>query len=248
MKKSQPTANIHSFESLATLDGKGIRYGVFFVGCPFRCAYCHNPDTWSGEGMRLTVDELAKKVVRCKPYFGKDGGVTLSGGEVLCQSEFVVEFEKKMKKEGINVALDTSGAVALTDSVKKALSGADMVILDIKFPDEERYLKYCKGSNKNVLDTLDYCEQKKVPVWIRTVIVPGINDDEKSIDEYHALTKDYKCVQRYQLLAFHTMGFSKYEKLGIGNPLLGTPALSREKLDSLQNYLDGLRGKHYGQD
>lgn len=238
MIKSQPTANIHSFESLATLDGKGIRYGIFFVGCPFRCVYCHNPDTWSGEGQRYTVEELAKKVVRYKPYFGKDGGVTISGGEVLVQSAFVAAFEKRLKKDGIGVVLDTSGGVPLTDDVKAALSGAEAIILDLKFWDDENYRRYCGGSISTVLDTLNYCEEKRVPVWIRTVIVPGINDKEEYIDKYAEIVKGYKCVKRYQLLAFHTMGFSKYEKLGINNPLKGTPALERKRLDELQAYLD----------
>ena len=238
MTDKQPTANIHSFESLATLDGKGIRYGIFFVGCPFRCVYCHNPDTWSGEGKRYTVDELVKKIVRYKPYFGKDGGVTLSGGEVLVQSAFAAKLEKKLAKEGIGVALDTSGGVPLTDDVKDALSHAEMVILDLKFWDDEHYVRYCNGSISTVLDTLEFCEQKNVPVWIRTVMVPGINDKKECIDKYAETVRGYKCVKRYQLLAFHTMGFSKYEKLGIKNPLEGTPALDRKRLDELQAYLD----------
>lgn len=238
MTKSQPTANIHSFESLATLDGKGVRYGIFFVGCPFRCVYCHNPDTWSGEGQRYTVDALAKKVVRYKPYFGKDGGVTLSGGEVLVQSAFVAAFERRMKKEEIDVALDTSGGVPVTDDVKAALRGAQMVILDLKFWDDEHYVRYCGGGIGNVLDTLDYCEKINVPVWIRTVIVPGINDKEDCIDKYADVVRGYTCVKRYQLLAFHTIGFSKYEKAGIFNPLKDTPALDRKRLEELQTYLD----------
>ncbi len=238
MNKTAPTANIHSFESLATLDGKGIRYGIFFVGCPYRCVYCHNPDTWSGEGQRFTVDELAKKVVRYKPYFGKDGGVTISGGEVLVQSAFVAEFEKRMKKEGVGVVLDTSGGVPLTDDVKRALKGAETVILDLKFWDDVGYRQYCKGSISTVLDTLEFCEKNKVPVWIRTVIIPGINDREECIDRYAEVVQGHKCVERYQLLAFHTMGFSKYEKLGIKNPLEGTPALDRSRLEELQAYLD----------
>lgn len=238
MATNRPTANIHSFESLATLDGAGVRYGIFFVGCPFRCVYCHNPDTWTGEGQRFTVDELAKKVVRYKPYFGKDGGVTLSGGEVLVQSAFVAAFEKRMKKEGIGVVLDTSGSVPLTKDVKAAIDGAETVILDLKFWDDEHYRKYCGGGISTVLDTLEYCEQKNVPVWIRTVIVPGINDKKECIDKYADIVRGHKCVKRYQLLAFHTMGFSKYEKLGIKNPLEGTPAMDRKRLDELTSYLE----------
>lgn len=238
MAKIQPTANIHSFESLATLDGKGLRYGIFFVGCPYRCVYCHNPDTWNGEGQRYTVEELAKKVIRYKPYFGKDGGVTISGGEVLLQSAFVAAFEKRMKKEGVGVVLDTSGGVPLTDEVKAAIEGAEALILDLKFWDDAGYRKYCRGGIATVLETLDHCEKKQVPVWIRTVIVPGINDREECIDRYAEVVKGYTCIERYQLLAFHTMGFSKYERLGIDNPLKDTPAMDRSRLDELQRYLD----------
>ena len=234
----QPTANIHSFESLAPLDGKGLRYGIFFVGCPYRCVYCHNPDTWSGEGQRYTVEELAKKVIRYKPYFGKDGGVTISGGEVLLQSAFVAAFEKRMKREGIGVILDTSGGVPLTDEVKAAIEGAEALILDLKFWDDAGYRKYCRGGIATVLETLDHCEKKHVPVWIRTVIVPGINDREECIDRYAEVVKGYTCIERYQLLAFHTMGFSKYERLGIDNPLKDTPAMDRSRLDEMQRYLD----------
>lgn len=238
MAKIQPTTNIHSFESLATLDGKGLRYGIFFVGCPYRCVYCHNPDTWSGEGQRYTVEELAKKVIRYKPYFGKDGGVTISGGEVLLQSAFVAAFEKRMKREGIGVILDTSGGVPLTDEVKAAIESAEAIILDLKFWDDAGYRKYCRGGIATVLETLDHCEKKQVPVWIRTVIVPGINDREECIDRYAEVVKGYTCIERYQLLAFHTMGFSKYERLGIDNPLKDTPAMDRSRLDELQRYLD----------
>lgn len=236
--KGPLTANIHSFESLATLDGKGIRYEVFFVGCPFRCAYCHNPDTWEGEGLRMTVDELVKKLVRYKPYFGKDGGVTLSGGEVLTQSAFAAQLIPALHDKGINVAVDTCGGVPLTDAVKIVLRVADMVILDVKFHTEDDYRKYCRGSLQTVMNTLAYLESVNARVWIRTVVVPGINDTEEDIAEYARLIKFYKCVERWQLLAFHTMGFAKYRKLGIVNPLEGTPALSKDRLKELQAYAD----------
>lgn len=233
--------NIHSVESLAALDGKGIRYEVFFMGCPFRCAYCHNPDTWTGEGtMHPTAAELATKIVRYKPYFGKEGGVTLSGGEVLTQSEFACELTDILHEKGINVALDTCGGVPLTDSVRRALSSADMVILDLKFHDREGYAEYCRGNFDAVIATLEYLEEKGAYVWIRTVIVPGINDSETEIDKYAAIVGRYKCVRRWQLLAFHTMGFAKYAKLGIPNPLEGTPALSKDRLEQLQEYADKL--------
>ena len=236
--------NIHSVESLAALDGKGIRYEVFFMGCPFRCAYCHNPDTWEGEGtMHPTADELAAKIARYKPYFGKEGGVTLSGGEVLTQSEFACELTDRLHERGIDVALDTCGGVPLTDSVKRALASADMVILDLKFHDEEGYRRYCRGDFRTVMNTLDFLEERGAYVWLRTVVVPGINDSEEEIEKYAEIVKRYKCVRRWQLLAFHTMGFSKYERMGIDNPLKDTPALSKDRLAQLQEFADKCIGE-----
>lgn len=241
--------NIHSVESLAALDGKGIRYEVFFMGCPFRCAYCHNPDTWAGEGtMHPTAEELVAKIVRYKPYFGKDGGVTLSGGEVLVQSEFALELTRLLHEKGVNVALDTSGGVPLTDSVKSLLAEADMTILDLKFYDDDGYRRYCRGGIENVLATLDFLQSRGACVWLRTVVVPGINDSEKEIEKYADIVRRYDCVSRWQLLAFHTMGFAKYDKLGIANPLAGTPALPKDRLAQLQDYADSLIGDRYGKE
>ena len=231
--------NIHSVESLAALDGKGIRYEVFFMGCPFRCAYCHNPDTWEGEGaMHPTAEELAVKIARYKPYFGKEGGVTLSGGEVLTQSAFACELIDLLHEKGINVALDTCGGAPLSGEVKRTLSSADMIILDLKFYDENGYKRYCRGDFNAVMNTLGFLEERDAYVWIRTVVVPGINDSEEEIEKYAAIVKRYKCVRRWQLLAFHTMGFSKYERMGIDNPLKDTPALSKDRLAQLQEFAD----------
>lgn len=126
-------ANIHSFESLAALDGVGIRYDIFFTGCPLRCAYCHNPDTWFKSDNNYTAEQIYKKIIRYKPYFKKGGGVTFSGGEPLLNAKFINEVYPMIAAEGIGYCLDTSGSVALTDEVKTAIDNADMVILDIKF-------------------------------------------------------------------------------------------------------------------
>ena len=233
-------APVHSEESFATLDGTGIRYAVFLQGCPFKCAYCHNPDTQPFSGGTLTeADDLVKKILRYKTYFKGGGGVTFSGGEPLVHAEFILECEKKLSACGIGCALDTSGAVPLTNTVRAAVDASEMVILDIKMPTEEMYEKYICGSGKNPLDLLEYCVKTGKRLWLRTVIVPGINDSESEIDKYLALVgENIKGVEKYELLAFHTLGFSKYEKLGWENPLAGVPALGQEKLAALQKYLD----------
>lgn len=230
-------ADIHSFESMAALDGDGIRYAVFFTGCPLRCAYCHNPDTWHKSGNEWSSADLVNKIKRYKPYFKKGGGVTFSGGEPLLNADFIIETGKLLKKEGINYAVDTSGSVPLTDSVKKALDGADLVILDVKFYNEESYKKYTKGNFENFVAIGKYCTEKKIRLWLRTVVVPNINDNEESIRKYAEFSKQFQ-FEKYELLAFHTMGFFKYENLEIENPLIDTPALNHDRLKELQTVLE----------
>lgn len=231
------TADIHSFESMAALDGDGIRYAVFFTGCPLRCVYCHNPDTWHKSGNDWTTDAFVKKIRRYKPYFKNGGGVTFSGGEPLLNADFIVEAGQLLREENINYAIDTSGSVPLTDSVKKALDGADLVILDLKFYNSDDYAKYTKGKFQNFIAIGKYCSENGIRLWLRTVVVPNINDTEEHIIKYAEFSKQFK-FQKYELLAFHTMGFFKYDNLKIENPLKGTPALDKERLSQLQKILD----------
>lgn len=230
-------ANIHSFESLAALDGEGIRYDVFFTGCPLRCAYCHNPDTWHKSSINMTAREVFNKAKRFKPYFKKGGGVTFSGGEPLLNAEFINEIAPMLESEGIGYCLDTSGSVPLTDKVKTAIDNAEMIILDIKFYNAEDYRKYTKGDFDLFVAIGDYCTEKNKRLWLRTVVVPGINDTEGDMDCYADFVKRFK-FEKYELLAFHTMGFFKYDNLGIENPLKDTKALDKGKLDQLQKYLN----------
>ncbi|MBQ7097541.1 MAG: pyruvate formate lyase-activating protein [Clostridia bacterium] len=229
---------VHSFESLAAVDGLGIRCAVFLSGCPLRCAYCHNPDTWNRGGVETEPELLVKKIARYKPYFKADGGVTFSGGEPLCQAEFIRECALLLENAGINYAIDTSGAVALDENVKAVLENAQMVILDLKFADNESYEKYTGVGIKRTLETLNHLESIGKDTWIRTVVVPGINDSEAEIQRYTELIKGFSCVKRYELLGFHTMGFFKYEKLGVENPFKGKQALEDDVLKRLQEFAD----------
>ena len=229
---------IHSFESLAAVDGIGLRYAVFMQGCPLRCIYCHNPDTWNSLKINsVSPNDLADKISRYKTYFGKDGGAVFSGGEPLLQAEFIYETGFCLREKGINYVIDTSGAVGLTDYVKRVLSGAELVILDYKFPDDELYRKYTGVSIDNTLKTLDYLESIGKRTWLRTVVVPGINDTKEAISRYLPLVRSKKCVEKYELLPFHTMGFFKYEELGIENKLRNTRALDRDTLNSLRGFV-----------
>ncbi len=230
-------AIIHSFESMATLDGEGLRYAVFFCGCPLRCVYCHNPDTWFDSGNVYNSEKLAKKLIRYKPYFKDGGGITFSGGEPLCQAAFINEISEILKANGISYCLDTSGGVELNDDIKVCLLNADLVILDLKFYTAENYIKYTGGDIKKVISVGDFCTENNIKLWLRTVVVPGINDTKDDILKYKGFAKRFK-YHKYELLAFHTMGFSKYEGLNIENPLKGVNDLPPEKLIELQNIID----------
>lgn len=232
---------IHSLESLAALDGEGLRYAVFFSGCPLRCVCCHNPDTWFPGGRAYSSEELAGKLCRYKPYFKKGGGVTFSGGEPLLQAPFLNETAGLLRQKGIGYDLDTSGAVELTPAVKEAVAGADLVLLDVKYPTEELYAKYTGGDFATFLKFAAYLAALGKRVWYRTVVIPALNDREEVLDQYLALVSRWRKPERYELLAFHTMGFYKYERLGLANPLLGTPPLAPERLQALQAYLDRRR-------
>lgn len=230
---------IHSFESLAALDGEGVRYGVFMQGCPLRCAYCHNPDTWQKDtGTEFTPEELVKKISKYKPYFKNDGGVTFSGGEPLCQAEFLAETVPLLKKEDINYVIDTSGVEQLTDLVKYVLLNAQLVILDLKFWDNESYKNFTGHGISDTLRTLEFLNSAGKRTWIRTVIVPGINDSQEILEKYLDVIGRFQCIEKYELLGFHTMGFFKYDKMGIKNRFLNKKPLLEDTRKSLQDFVD----------
>lgn len=232
-------AVVHSFESLAALDGEGLRYAVYFTDCPLRCVYCHNPDTWFGNGTEFTPEKLAAKIKRYKPYFKNGGGATFSGGEPLLNADFINETAVYLKDYGIGYCLDTSGSVPLTESVKKCIDNSDMVILDIKFYNAGDYKKYTGGNFDNFVAVGNYCSQTGKRLWLRTVVVPGINDSEEEIEKYVRFIKQFK-YEKYELLAFHTMGFFKYENLNLKNPLKDVKPLEKSRLAQLQEFANSV--------
>ena len=232
---------IHSFESLATRDGEGIRFGIFLGGCPLRCVYCHNPDTWDMKATKgYSPEELYTKIKRYTPYFrASGGGVTFSGGEPLLQAKALLPLCHKLTEGGISYTVDTSGALPLNEERREMLSMADHIILDLKFPSEEEYEKYTGASLAVVLDTLDFVTSQNKKIWVRTVVVPTINDSEEAMQRYLNVLLPYRDkIEKYELLPFHTMGFFKYENLGIRNPLSHLNALPMERKDFLQAYID----------
>jgi pyruvate formate lyase activating enzyme len=209
---------IHSFQSLGAVDGPGLRYVVFMQGCPLRCVYCHNPDTWSMVGDEYTADEVLEKILRCKPYFERDGGVTVSGGEPLLQWEFVSELFSHLHDAGIHTALDTSGICNLSGA-RLVLKNTDLVICDLKFSNEADYLNYCKGKMDTVISFLKQTEALSVPLWIRHVVVPNLTDSAENILKIALLSKQFSNLQKIQLLPFKKTCITKYNALGISFPL-----------------------------
>ncbi len=206
---------VHSFQSLGTLDGPGVRFVVFMQGCHLHCGCCHNPDTWDlQDGQRFTAEEVVKKAVRFKEYFGKDGGITLSGGEPVLQADFATEVFTLCKGEGINTCLDTSGSI-LNDKIKALLKVTDRVLLDIKYTSELQYREYVGCEMQNVLAFLSYLEEKAIPVTLRQVIIPTLNDNDENIEKLKRIASTYRCVDKIELLPFKKICTVKYEKMGI---------------------------------
>ena len=226
---------VHSIETFATLDGGGIRGMVFLSGCKFRCQYCHNPDTWYTKGTLYEHTEIVTKLAKNKNYY-KNGGITISGGEPLLQSEYTLALLKDFKREGLHTAIDTSACV-LPANINNILDFTDLIILDLKFYSEELYQRYCSGSMQNVLKLIDIINQKNKKVLLRTVILPAINDNIECLDKYLNIAKTIKNLTCYELLGYHTLGVDKYKKLGLDYKLT-CPPLENDKLIELQGYIN----------
>lgn len=225
---------IHSTESFGTVDGPGIRFVVFFCGCPMRCKYCHNPDTWEmQDGTKMSVDELIAQYMRNRPFY-KNGGITATGGEPLMQIDFLTELFKAAKSHGIHTCLDTSGSTYRkenTEYEKKLdvlMQYTDLVMLDIKHIDPAAHKELCGMDNEGILDFARYLERKNIPTWIRHVVVPSITDKAEPLTRLGAFIGTLKNVKALDVLPYHTMGIAKYNALGIDYPLKGidpaTPA------------------------
>ena len=213
------TGKIHSFQSLGAVDGPGVRFVVFMQGCSLRCAYCHNPDTWSTTaGKEYAAHEVFERILRYKPYFAENGGVTVSGGEPLMQWKFVSELFGLLRAADINTALDTAG-IGDIKGAHAVLCNTDLVICDLKFSDEALYRRYCKGSINTVIAFLNLTEELRVPLWIRHVVVPKITDSDENILKIASIAKRYSNLKRIELLPFKKLCVTKYDALGMDFPL-----------------------------
>lgn len=234
---------IHSTESFGSVDGPGVRFIVFMQGCNMRCKYCHNPDTWDKSGGKeVTADEIIKAALRYRSYWGKNGGITISGGEPLLQLEFVTELCKKCKEQGISTVIDTAGKPFTREEpffsqFNDLLRYTDLIMLDLKHIDNTDHKKLTGFDNDNILDLAQYLSEKNVPVWIRHVLVPGINDDDFSLNKLHGFIKTLHNVQRVEILPYHNLGEFKYEELGIKYPLAGLRSPSKESIANAQRLL-----------
>jgi pyruvate formate lyase activating enzyme len=229
---------VHSIESMGLVDGPGVRTVVFLQGCKLRCAYCHNPDTWSMDGgNEIASEELLRKIMRFKPYFERSGGgVTFSGGDPLLQPEFLLEMLKLCKENGIHTTIDTSGyGFGEYDEI---LEYTDLVLLDIKHVDDFGY-KNLTGRSKHGLDQfLEALDRSEVKVWIRHVVVPEITDSKEHIEKLKEIIKGIRNVEKVELLPYHTLGVQKYEKMGIQYRLENVEPMDKNKAKELEKQLN----------
>lgn len=231
------TGRIHSIQSLAASDGPGLRFAVFMQGCPLRCGCCHNPDTWDfSGGKEYTAEEIVQKATRYKSYFGDKGGITVSGGEPLMQADFVKEVFELSHNEGINTCLDTSGCV-MNDDVKNLLKHTDRVLLDIKYTDSELYKKHVGCEMEKAIEFLAYLNKEKIPVTLRQVIIPTLNDNEDNMKKLKGIADKYECIDKTELLPFRKLCQIKYDNMGIKFPFADIPEPSKETMETLEEVL-----------
>lgn len=228
------TGKVHSLESFGTVDGPGIRYVVFFSGCPMRCLYCHNPDTWEGDGARkYTPEEIISDLLRNREFYSS-GGITASGGEPMLQLEFLTELFRLAKENGIHTCLDTSGIVfdgtdaGRVEKIDRMLGLCDLVMLDIKHIDEAEHERLTRHSNARVLAFARHLCDRGVKMRVRHVLVPGITDGEEQLLHLGEFLRAFDNIERVEVLPYHTLGRVKYESLGLSYPLEGV----REATDS----------------
>ena len=211
---------IHSFESLGAVDGPGVRFVVFMQGCALKCKYCQNRDTWNLKGgTTYSSDEIVEKILRYKNYIMPNGGVTISGGEPLLQTKFLIELFTKLKKYNIHTCIDTSGSVGLTDEIKELIDLTDLFLLDIKCINDEKAINLTGVSNKKELEFARYLSSINKSMWIRQVLVPGYTDDEQDLIKLREFISTLKSVEKVEVLPYHDLGKFKWEQLGEVYPL-----------------------------
>ncbi len=230
---------LHSFESCGTVDGPGLRFVVFTQGCPLRCIYCHNPDTWemSEAAKDLSPEQVMTEIRKYKSFIQR-GGVTVSGGEPLMQAAEVAELFKLCRAEGLHTALDTSG-VFLNDEVKETLRHTDLVLLDVKSIDAEQHKMITGGSNlERTFEFLDHLQSINKPTWIRHVVVPGHTDNDELLQRLANKLKEYSVIERVELLPYHNLATPKYANMGLKYPLEEIAPLPKSRIAEISVLFD----------
>lgn len=230
--------HIHSTESFGAADGPGVRFIVFMQGCHMRCRYCHNPDTWKMDGGdEVTADEILKRALRFKPYWGKDGGITISGGEPLLQIDFVIELFKKAKELGINTCIDTAGNPFTKEEpffskFEELMKYTDLLLLDLKEINPARHKDLTGFDNSNIIEMAKYLSEINKPIWIRHVLVPEHSDFDEDLDALGDFIDTLSNVDRVEILPYHTLGKFKWENLGITYTLESISPPSAERIEN----------------
>ncbi len=226
---------IHSIETFGTVDGPGIRFVTFMQGCPLRCLFCHNPDTWTQDGecqYEMTAQELCDEAMRYHNFI-KKGGVTLSGGEPLMQATFAKEYFRLCKENGLHTALDTSGFYCTSQAVE-VLEYTDLALLDIKTMDPELYPRLTGVPQRNNLRFLNILQERGIKTWIRHVAVPGLTDNTEWLHRLKEHVSRYSVVEKIELLPYHTLGVYKYKELGVPYPLDGVADMTQERINEIR--------------
>ena len=234
---SERYANVHSIETLGAFDGPGIRYVLFLQGCPFQCQYCHNRDTWSTKQNQLMTTSQVLEDYQKYSHFYKKGGITVSGGEPLLQTPFLIELFKAAKEKGIHTCLDTSAACFTPKNqseLKLLMQYTDLVLLDLKHIDEQKHIKLTGSSNKKVLEFARYLDELKVKVAIRHVLVPTISDDNEDVHKLRSFLDTLTNVISIEVLPYHTKGISKWKELGFEYPLLEIKEPTEESIENVE--------------
>ena len=224
---------IHSFETFGTVDGPGIRFVLFMQGCPMKCKYCHNPDTWNMEDTKYqkSVEEVLEEIKKYKSYYRGGGGLTISGGEALMQPDFILELLKKCKKEKIHTVLDTSGII-FNDKIKEILEYVDLVLLDLKVMDENIHKKLTGQSFENPKKFAKYLADINKPVWIRHVLLDGFTDEDVLLEKLGKFLGDMQNVEKIEILPFHKMGEFKWQELGYKYELKETKEPTKNRIEN----------------
>lgn len=240
-----PRARVHSVESFGSVDGPGIRFIIFLKGCKMRCRYCHNPDTWDEHSDDLrTADDLLSQALRYRTYWGKTGGITVSGGEALLQLDFMLDLFRKAKAQGIHTCLDTAAQPFTRNEpffskFEELMKYTDLVLLDIKHIDNEGHRRLTGWGNENILDCARYLSDISKPVWIRHVLVPTITDDDAYLYRLRQFLVTLRNIERIEVLPYHAMGVYKWEKLGIRYTLGGVDSPAQERVRNAERILRG---------